>query len=241
MTSMISKIHLSSKFQGSIMGTAARRLLNAGLGLVLAIGLASQATAPAIAAAPTAASQAWTIDFKPGPLMLYYDPETARTYRYFTYRVTNRTGGDRMFAPRIELFTDKGEILQSGKGVSSEVTKRLRILLNDPLLEDENQILGDLLQGKEHAKDGLVIWRGSDMASNDLTIFVTGLSNDTIRVPHPVEDEEVLLRKTLRLDYQIPGNAEDRPTEKANPVAPKSSDRAIHMHERIPNAIWIWR
>lgn len=244
MSNMINKIDNSSKFGRCRQGASRGSLLRSGVVLgALALGLGLQWTPAAVAASAPAVvtMDAWTIDFKPGPLKLYYDPETSRTFRYFTYRVINGTGKDHMFAPRIELFLDKGLILLSGRGVPSEVTKRLRILLNDPLLEDENQILGDLKQGKEHAKDGLVIWPDTDLSSNDLTIFVTGLSNDTIRVPHPQTDEEVLLRKTLRLDYHIPGNALDRPREQANPISPASTERAIQLHERIPNGLWIWR
>jgi hypothetical protein len=146
-----------------------------------------------------------------------------------------------MFAPRVELFTDKGEIIRSGRGVPTEVTRRLRGLLQNKLLEDENQIIGDLRQGKEHAKDGLLIWSATDLGSNDLTIFLTGLSNDTEQVAHPVTGEKIVLRKTLRLDYRVAGNADERGSDSVESVPPPNTERSIQMHARIPNALWIWR
>ena len=245
MSDMISKIDHSSKFRRAKLAVSRRRLLPTGLScLVLAALFAFQSTPEASAAPAPGAStwaEAWTLNFKPGPLRLYVDPITGQTYRYFTYRVINSTGKDHMFAPRIELFTDKGEILRSGRGVPSEVTRRLRGVLNDPLLEDENQILGDLKQGKENAKDGLVIWAASDLDSNDLTIFVTGLSNDIVRVPHPLTGEDVTLRKTLRLDYHVAGNAADQPSQPAGPATPVTTERSIQLHPDIANGIWIWR
>lgn len=202
---------------------------------------AAPAQAEPASPAPTAAGVDWTVQFRPGPLRVYADPINGRLYWYFTYRVTNTTGQDRMFAPRAELFTDKGEIIRSGRGVPSEVTRRLRGLLDNPLLEDENQILGDLRQGKENARDGLVIWPVTDLDCNGLTIFVTGLSNAIERVPHPVSGDEVVLRKTLRIDYRIAGNLDERGSEEVGTVPPADTDRALQLHERVPNALWIWR
>ena len=188
-----------------------------------------------------AAPRIWTLEFKPGPLRMYVDPIDGKHYHYFTYRVINLTEGDRMFAPTLELFTDKGRLLASGKGVSTQVSKRLMGYLDDPLLENEHQIIGDLKQGKEHAKDGLVAWEAVDLESNQITIFVTGLSNGINRVPHPVTGEDVLLRKTLRLDYSIPGNLTDSAKDDATPDPPSDMERAITLHAKIANGIWIWR
>ena len=183
----------------------------------------------------------WTLEFKPGPLRLYVDPIDGRHYHYFTYQVINRTAEDRMFAPRAELFTDKGEILRSGDGVPSEVSRRLMGLLAQPLMENENQIIGDLRQGKENARDGIVIWKATDLDSNEMTIFVTGLSNAFERVKHPLTQDDVVLRKTLRLDYVTPGNMADSVSAAAQPTRPEETDRGNQFHAKIGNGIWIWR
>jgi hypothetical protein len=237
---MIARIqHTRARLFTRIVAPRQLSLLLAVLSTVLAVNL-PETTSTASPAAVVVAEN-WTVQFKPGPLRLYQDPLDGRMYWYFTYRVTNSTGQDRMFAPRAELFTDKGEIIRSGRGVSSEITKRLRGLLNNPLIEDENQILGDLRQGKENAKDGLIIWPVTDLDSNELTIFITGLSNATERVSHPVSGDDIVLRKTLRLDYKVPGNIDQRGSDEVTTVPPVSTERALQMHDRVPNALWIWR
>ena len=203
--------------------------------------VASTASATAEPVATSGQVDVWTLDFKPGPLRLYVDPIDGRHYHYFTYQVVNRTADDRMFAPRAELFTDKGEILRSGDGVPSEVSRRLMGLLAQPLMENENQIIGDLRQGKENARDGIVIWKATDLDSNEMTIFVTGLSNAFERVKHPLTQEDVVLRKTLRLDYVTPGNMADSVTVPAQPTRPEETDRGNQFHAKISNGIWIWR
>ena len=212
-----------------------------GFGLMLAamvlwIGLGS--SSPALA---QSSPQIWTLDIKPGPLRLYVDPIDGKHYHYFTYQVVNSTKADRMFAPTIELFTDKGLIIPSGSGVPSQVSRRLMGYLSNPLMEDEHQIIGDLKQGKEHAKDGIVVWEAADLDSNQMTLFITGLSNGINRIPHPITGDEVLLRKTLRLDYVISGNPAETVRAEATPEPPVEMDRAIQLHAKIPNGIWIWR
>ena len=211
------------------------------LGLSLSISgalagtfFSSAADASAEPMASSSRVDVWTLDFKPGPLRLYVDPIDGRHYHYFTYQVINRTAEDRMFAPRAELFTDKGEILRSGDGVPSEVSRRLMGLLAQPLI-------GDLRQGKENARDGIVIWKATDLDSNEMTIFVTGLSNAFERVKHPLTQDDVVLRKTLRLDYVTPGNMADSVSAAAQPTRPEETDRGNQFHAKIGNGIWIWR
>ena len=207
----------------------------------LMTGVLASSSEAAEPSAPSAQVDVWTLDFKPGPLSLYVDPINDEHYHYFTYRVTNRTAQDRMFAPRAELFTDKGEILRSGDGVPAEVSRRLLGLLSQPLMENENQIIGDLRQGKENARDGIVIWKATDLDSNEMTIFFTGLSNAFERVQHPITRDDVVLRKTLRLDYVTPGNMVDSVRVGAQPTRPEETDRGNQFHAKISNGIWIWR
>ena len=86
------------------------------------------------------------------------------------------------------------------------------------------------MQGKENAVDGIVIWKAPDLPSplkdndfppdtdlnshedidstNDIAIFVSGLSNGlqaSTRTPLLMKDV-VLMRKTLRLGYVLPGD-----------------------------------
>ena len=170
---------------------------------------AASASSPAPAPA-TAASLDWQLDFAPGDLRLYADPVDGRRYWYFTYTVTNQTERDLVFAPRIELFMDSGEVLRSGRGVPSRVIGQLKKLLGNPLLEDQNRIIGDLRVGKENARTGIAVWPAEDQDITELTLFFQGLSSDRKVVKHPKTDEDVSLYRTLRREYVVPGEPEER-------------------------------
>ena len=58
-----------------------------------------------------------------------------------------------------------------------------------------------------------VIWRDFDPKATGFTLFITGLSNETAAVKHPVARDDlglpvfVFLRKTLAVDYKLRGDS----------------------------------
>ncbi|MAD19444.1 MAG: hypothetical protein CMJ52_04385 [Planctomycetaceae bacterium] len=174
--------------------------------------MATMSWSSAIAAPrPTlAAALDWELGFAPGDLRLYVDPIDGRRYWYFTYTVSNLTERDLVFAPKIELFMDSGKILRSGRGVPSRTVGQLRKLLGNPLLEDQNRIIGDLRVGKENARTGIAVWPADDLEVTELTLFFQGLSSDRKVVQHPESGDPVSLYRTLRREYTVPGDAEKR-------------------------------
>jgi hypothetical protein len=159
---------------------------------------------------PAVVPYRWELDFDAGPLRLYADPVTGASYWYFTYVVTNRTSDDQIWAPSFVLYTDQGEILSSGEDVPSVVEESIREMIGNPLLEMQNEVIGDLYQGREHAKDGLVVWQAPSTDVNELSLFVSGISGETARVENPISGEELILRKTLQRNYLIRGDAAAR-------------------------------
>ena len=176
---------------------------------ILGVAMAAAAVTGAALAypKPSAVPPRWELEFEPGEFRLYVDPLEGGTYWYFTYQVTNRTGRDQTWAPRLVLFTDRGEILASGRGVPMRVTTDLMDLLGNEMIESQNEIIGELHHGREHAKDGLVIWPAGDLEVNELSLFVAGISGETATVEHPLTGDRVVLHKTLQRDYLIPGEA----------------------------------
>ena len=196
----------------SSLGPACALLLTTAMAVVIGMSAAS-ASSPAPAPAPAPASAAsldWQLDFAPGDLRLYVDPVDGRRYWYFTYTVTNRTERDLVFAPRIELFMDSGEVLRSGRGVPSRVMGQLQKLLGNPLLEDQNRIIGDLRVGNENARTGIAVWPAEDQNITEVTLFFQGLSSDRKVVEHPKTKEQVSLYRTLRREYVVSGDPEHR-------------------------------
>ena len=170
------------------------------------------------------------LSFTPGPLRMYQSSKDGRHYWYMTYVVENGTGVDQIWAPSLVMYTDKGEILDGGRKVPSTVTDEVLEYVGDPLLEPQYSIIGELKQGRGNARSGLVIWPAAKTDVNELSVFVAGLSSDTIVVPHPKTGKDVVLRKSLQRDYLIPGN----PTARG--------DRVIDLAPSMPRRpVWIYR
>jgi hypothetical protein len=137
-----------------------------------------------------------------------------------TYTVTNNSGEDLLFAPAFELATDQ-EVLRSGRSVPLEVTRELQSRAQNPMILDQISMIGQLLQGKENAKDGLVIWPADDLRPGDLTVYAAGFSGETAKVQGPDSKQTVILRKTLMLRYTVPGELTQRggqPLELSEPA-----------------------
>ena len=157
---------------------------------------------------PASVPYRWELDFEPGELRLWVDTAgESAAYWYFSYKVTNRTGRDQVWAPSFTVFTDAGEIVKSGRAVPNRVANEIRDLLGNTFLETQNEAIGDIFHGREHAKEGLVIWPAQSTDVNELSLFIAGISGETARVINPVTNEQVLLRKTLQRDYLIRGDA----------------------------------
>ena len=203
--------------------TETRRFTGARLGLGFFAPLAAAlvlATVPFVALAapePEPVPIRWEFDFREGPLRLAtvnVPGVGPRKYFYFTYRVTNFSGQDRMLAPSFEMVTSEGELLRAGRGVPSAVTQELLDRLDNPLLFDQLRIVSTLNQGLEHSRFGLVIWPATDLDVDEVTLFATGFSGEN--TPYFTEDPETgervrhLLRKTKMMRYALPGELRGR-------------------------------
>ena len=185
-------------------------------GMISMMGLAglsvlSGTSTPAMAAPePSPVSTQWEFTFENGPLRLAWvdDGEGKKPYFYLTYTVTNHWGGVKFFAPDVHLMSDNANVLRSGRGVSSDVTQEIMDRLDNPLLESPNDIVSNVLDGVEHARDGLVIWPASDLEADEVTVFFAGLSGESQAyvVGRDTDNpQRYTLRKTLMLRYSTPG------------------------------------
>lgn len=178
-------------------------------GVALGAGAPVQGSAqPPSAGKPGGAP--WTFDFTPKELRLFVDQASGTSYWCMTYTVTNLTGADRQWMPKVEMLDDRGRIHAAGRSVPPSVTKSVKDLLGDPLLEDQFQIIGVLRQGRENAKDGLLIWSAEPCDATEITVFVRGLSGETEVVEDPVTKAPVTLYRTARLEYVVPGDVKAR-------------------------------
>ena len=177
---------------------------------------------------PSPVATRWQLDLRPGPLRIATVVDEiglSKTYFYLTYDVVNNTGQDIFFAPSFELASEDGEIRSAGKGVPSVVTNELLARLRNPLLLDQISMAtaGELLQGEENGRSGLIVWPAEGLKVDEIKIFAEGFSGETRKITKPDTGEEVTLRKCLMLVHETPGEI----TGKGDRPLTRSSQRWI--------------
>lgn len=167
------------------------------------------APTPAVAAPePEPVPRRWQFDIEPGELRVRTIEVDGlpKAFFFMTYKVTNNTGEDRFFAPWFELATDQGTVVRSGREVPHSVTQELLRLYASPFLLDEVSVQGLLLQGEANAREGLVVWPAEDLDADEVLVFAVGFSGETKTITRPDNGEVTVLRKTLMLRHDTPGD-----------------------------------
>ena len=163
---------------------------------------------------------AWQLDFElhgtPRQISIKLPGDAKpRRFWYLLYSVTNNTGSDIEFYPQFDLLTDTFKLYYAGAKARRPVFEAIRELYAKtiPLLEPESMVSGRILLGRDNARDSVAIFEDFDPNSNSVKVFVSGLSNETVTVAYPGQfdsdnqsQKKVLLRKTLMLQYQVPGD-----------------------------------
>lgn len=176
------------------------------------LGMLTMNSTKAIAAPePSPVTTQWEFTFENGPLRLAWvdTGEGPKPYFYLTYRITNHWGGVKLFAPDVTLMTDNANLVHSGRDVPHAVTEEIIDRLDNPLLESQIDIVSNVLEGVEHARDGVVIWPAKVLDADEVTVFFAGLSGEfqSYVVGRDTDDpHRYNLRKTLMLRYSTPGD-----------------------------------
>jgi hypothetical protein len=143
----------------------------------------------AAAPEPAPIPRRWQLDVETSPLratVVDLPGTGSRAYFYMTFKVTNNSTTDVLFAPAFELATDDMALLRSGRDVPVGVTNEIKNRLQNPLLEDQISIVGTLLRGAENAKEGLVIWPVPAEHQFEVTVYAAGFSGETATVEVPM-------------------------------------------------------
>ena len=175
----------------------------------LPVGLTSACLA---APEPDPVPKRWELNINPGPLRVAtvdLPDGGGKTFFYFTYKAVNNTGTDLLFAPSFELSTEQGDLIHAGRDVPSAVTDEILRRLDHPFLQDQINVIGQILQGEENAKEGLVIWPVPTVKPGTVSIYVKGFSGETkvIDVPDKTAGavKRITLSKQYMLRYNLPG------------------------------------
>jgi hypothetical protein len=138
---------------------------------------------------------------------------TPQAYWYIKYTVTNNTDKEQQFLPVFEMMTTDGAIIRSDNKISPTVFAKIKQVEGNNLLLPMNKIAGPLRIGEDEAKDGVAIWQEPNSRMGTFTIFVGGLCGEHVEMKNddgsPVvgsDNQPVILRKTLQLDYAVYGD-----------------------------------
>ena len=190
--------------------TRTPRLWIAAIAAAALIGLALTTPRAQAYPEPSSVLTSWQLDFsypKPQTIAVRLAGEDqASHYRYITYTVTNNTGKDRLFVPEVEILTDAGDLIQANRGIPPAVFRAIENREDNPLLKNPVQVVGRILQGEDHAKDSVIIWKAPDHDVDNVRLFLAGLSGETREIEDPKTGETRVLRKTLMLEYNTPGD-----------------------------------
>ena len=160
---------------------------------------------------PNIVSKDWQYNFlhdRPRAIAVYGIGGRVSWFWYITYKVVNDTGDERLFVPEVIIYTDTGKIFPTGRNVPAAAFAAVQEKLENPLLESPAEIIGRLLQGADHAKEGVAIWPTPTEDVDHITVFFSGLSGETKAIKHPLSGKRIVLRKTLMIDYHLPGTSQ---------------------------------
>lgn len=160
---------------------------------------------------------AWYLSFKYGtPKRIVVDApglNVPTAFWYLTYTVTNNTGHEIDFLPVFEMLNEDGKVRRSDDNIPIGVFNAIKKTEGDDLLVRAAQIAGPLHQGEDQAKDGVAIWEEPTPRMGHFTIFVGGLSDEFVLATdndgkpiNGADGKQIVLRKTLQLDYVIYGD-----------------------------------
>ncbi len=158
------------------------------------------------------------------------------TYWYMVYTVTNPGPRAHRFFPIFQFVTDDLKVHTTEIGISALVFDAIkeRHKLTHKYLVHPTKAIGALLTGDDNARESVAVWRDIDPNVNSFTIYVAGLSGETRLVANrqydPTRPETITekgpdgqsrdvavnpknftLRKTLKIQYNLPGSPKARP------------------------------
>ena len=160
----------------------------------------------------------WTLNVEytgPQQIMVKVPGQRApQRFWYILLTMTNNYNRDVDFYPGCDLMTNTLKLTQAYRDTRNIVFKKIqkRHKKKYPFLESLEYAEDRILQGEDNTKDMVIIWPDFDLKAKMISLFIAGLSNETVAIEHPTakdengQPEKIYLRKTLQLDYAIAGD-----------------------------------
>src|SRR6185312_5605078 len=115
------------------------------------------------------------------------------------------TDTEQLFLPSFDMALEDGRIVRDDVKIPKVVFDAIKKREGAKFLEPAPLIGGQLRIGPDQAKDGVAIWPEVTLKMGHFSIFCSGLSGETATVKGP-DGKDVILRKTLQLNYLIRGD-----------------------------------
>jgi len=142
----------------------------------------------------------------------------SKAYWYLTYKVVNESGQERTFLPAWEVLTPDGNCVRTDRLIPLHVVEAIKSREGIKFLEQANQISGEVRLGDDEAREGVTIWPEASPDDREFTLFFSGFSGETAKVPGP-DSKDITLFKTLKLNYEVPGDAKFRDLNEVREVS----------------------
>ena len=155
----------------------------------------------------------WVLDFAFKPLRIRtvdIPGKGRRQVHYLYYKVVNRTGAPRMFAPQFVMVNEKQERFEDEVVPEAIPVIQKREDPSVPLLGAVDVIGMISPSTKPNVDDavfGVACWERWDPNSDRYSIYVRGLSDGFVEVPAQSGGKPVAKYKTLRIDFIRRGDA----------------------------------
>lgn len=165
----------------------------------------------------------WTLDVRfENPQQIVLPGAVQQRFWYIILTLTNKTGKDVDFYSACELMTDTFQRVPAIQGTSAVLFDKIKKRHQGryPYLELLENAGDKILQGEDNTKDIVVIWPDFDPNAKSFDIFISGLSNETVVIDHPVDKDKdgnhvkIYLRKTLQLTCSLAGDPKFRDKQK---------------------------
>jgi hypothetical protein len=176
----------------------------------------------------------WTLEVRfENPQQIVLPGAVQQRFWYIILTLTNKSGKDVDFYPVCDLMTDTFKRVHAIQGTSAILFEKIKNRHQGryPFLELLENAGNKILQGEDNTMDVVVIWPDFDLNAKSFYIFISGLSNETVVIDHPVEKDQdgnpvkIYLRKTLQLTYSLAGDSKFRNKQKL----------------KLENKLWIMR
>jgi hypothetical protein len=144
-------------------------------------------------------------------------PQGEQAYWYMIFELTNTSDQEQLFLPVFQLLRKDGSTARSERlfppGLIDAIKRRERKLN----LETLTQLTGKIKVGEDAARDGVAVWKETPGERlGRFSILITGLSGESVILKgsdgKPINRDDgrpIVLWKTLKLDYHLPGNNPD--------------------------------